>query len=974
MPVKGIRRRVSAPVAARAPRHPRLARLGILKIRTKILLTIIAITVTITVLSLASGLSSIREGMETVVADDMKMLSTIASKLASERLELLKRETRSVTDRLYNISTGEIVAPSRAAQLLEQEIQSYQTVSMAIFDAGHKIVVARGSDIPDASHADNELGRRAYGGEILVSSTEIARDGGLFIRVYAPMDKHILISTLPGLIISDLVDEFRILGSGNIFILDKTGVVVANSYFETVLERHNLVDMAKAKRRYVDESGLFARMTKGESGIGHYVQDGKKHICAYRPIVGSDGWSVGVSAPVSDTSVGQTEKVLFISGGIIFVIGGIVAFFAAGVIARPFESLREMTRIAEDASAAKSTFLANTSHEMRTPLNAIIGLSELALNDNGLPPETLGNLEKIYNSGVSLLGIVNDLLDIAKIESGRFELIPVDYDVPSTINDTRSLNILRIADKPVVFRLSVDETMPSRLHGDELRIKQIFNNLLSNACKYTRAGYIDWTIGWERDAGGGDDAVWLVSSIADTGIGIRQEDMAKLFTDYNQVDMRSNRSIEGTGLGLAITRRLVAMMDGSIGIESVYGKGTTFTVRIRQKIVDSPPIGPVTAEALRGFRYSANKRVRDKELVRVQMPYARVLVVDDVQTNLDVAKGIMKPYGMQIDCVASGFEAVDLVRAGEIRYDAIFMDHMMPEMDGMEATRIIREEIDSDYARSVPIIALTANAVIGNEELFLKRGFQAFLTKPIDMLRMDAVLRQWVRNKERESRQETQPLPAPSAPKANRAGGARPKIDGLDWAAGLRRFSGDEAVYLSVIQSYSTNTAHLLDKIRDVDETTLAAYAITIHGIKGSSYSIEARDIGKKAEELEYAAGAGNLDFVRRNNPLFIQAAEAFLARLVTLFDDTGQDGDDKARRPAPDEALLTRMEEAAAEFRIGIMEDVMNALEGFTYETQAELIAWLREQVDRMEFVAIRERLAQRRQATHSPSTEEQQ
>ncbi|MDR0701986.1 MAG: response regulator [Azoarcus sp.] len=952
-----------------------------MKIRTKVLLTIIAITVTITVLSLVSGLSSIRDGMETVVADDMKILSTIASKLASERLELLKRETRSVADRLYNFSTGEIVAPSRAAQLLEQEIQSYQTVSMALFDPSHKIVAAHGSDIPNISHAGNELGRRANDGEILVSSTEIARDGGLLIRVYAPINKHLLISTLPGLIISDLVDEFRILGSGNIFILDKTGVVVANSYFETVLERHNLVEMAKEKRRYTDESGLFERMTKGESGIGYYVQDGKQHICAYRPIAGSDGWSVGVSAPVSDTSVGQTEKVLLISGGIILVIGGIVAFFASGVIAKPFESLREMTRIAEEASAAKSTFLANTSHEMRTPLNAIIGLSELALNTNELPPETLNNLEKIHNSGVTLLGIVNDLLDIAKIESGKFELIPVDYDVPSTINDTRSLNILRIADKPIIFRLSVDETMPNRLHGDELRIKQVFNNLLSNACKYTRAGYIDWTIGWERDANGGDDAIWLVSSIADTGIGIRQEDMTKLFTDYNQVDMRSNRSIEGTGLGLAITRRLVDMMGGSIGVESVYGKGTTFTVRIRQKIISSVPIGPVTAEALRGFRYSANKRVRYKELVRVQMPYARVLVVDDVQTNLDVAKGIMKPYGMQIDCVASGFEAIDLIRAAEIRYDAIFMDHMMPEMDGMEATRIIREEIGSDYAQTVPIIALTANAVIGNEELFLKHGFQAFLTKPIDMLRMDAVLRQWVRHKELESGQETHTVPAQdtagiagNTARANRPGSAVSRIDGLDWAMGLKRFNGDEDVYLSVIQSYSTNTARLLDKIRNINEDALNDYAIIIHGVKGSSYGVEARDIGKKAEELEYAARAGNLDFVRRNNPLFIQAAEALLTRLAALSSRVDQNGGGRESRPAPDEALLTQMEEAAADFRISIMEEVMNALESFEYETQVELIAWLREQVDQMEFVAIRERLAQRRQATRSPSIEEQQ
>ncbi|MDR1062623.1 MAG: response regulator [Azoarcus sp.] len=950
-----------------------------MKIRTKALLTIIAITVTITVLSLVTGLFSIRDGVETIVIYDMKMISSIASKLASERLELLKRETRSVADRLYNLSTGELIAPAKITQMLEQEIQYYQHVSMALFDSEHKIVAAYGSDVPDISYAENEFAKRAYNGEVIVSSTETAKDGGLLIRVYAPINGYILVSTLPGLIISDLVDEFRILGSGNIFILDKTGTMIANSYLEPVLERRNLIEMAREKGRYDDDDGLFVRMTKGESGIGHYVRDDKRRICAYRPIAGSDGWSMGVSAPVSDTSVGQTERVLFISGGIIFAIGSIVAFFAAGVIAKPFESLRKMTRIAENASAAKSTFLANTSHEMRTPLNAIIGLSELALDAGELPEEDMNNLEKIYNSGVTLLGIVNDLLDIAKIESGKFELVPVDYDVPSTINDTRSLNILRLADKPIVFRLSIDETIPSRLHGDELRIKQVFNNLLSNACKYTHAGYIDWTVGWERDGGSEDGSIWLVSSIADTGVGVRQEDISKLFTDYNQVDTRSNRSIEGTGLGLAITRRLVEAMGGTINIESVYGKGTTFTVRIRQKIASNSPIGPITAEALRGFHYSANKRVRGKELVRVQMPYARVLVVDDVQTNLDVAKGIMKPYGMQIDCVASGFEAIDLVRAATVRYDAIFMDHMMPEMDGMEATRIIREEIDSDYARTIPIIALTANAVIGNEEIFLKHGFQAFLTKPIDMLRMDTVLRQWVRRKELENGRETQALSAGNVAgaadenkKADYADETDPGIDGLDWTAGLSRFGGDTNIYISVIHSYLTNTTRLLDQIREVQEEALAQYAIVIHGIKGSSYGIEARDIGKKAEELEYAAGAGNFDFVRRNNPLFIQAAEAFLARLAILSDAARGDDGGRPGSHAPDEALLARMEEAAANFRIDTMEEVMNALEGYAYETQTELIAWLREQVDRMEFTLICERLAQRKQEAHKPAEEQ--
>ena len=932
-----------------------------LKIRAKALLTIIAIVTTVTALSLGTGLFSIRDGMKTIVEDDMKMLGDIASKLASERLELLKSEASDASNRLRDLAKEGVIAPSKAVKLLENEVQHYQYVSMALFDAEHKLVAAHGEIVPDASYTHNELAQRAYRGEFVISSTEIAEDDGLVIRVYAPVGQYLLISTLPGLIISDLVAEFRILGSGSVFILDQTGILVANSRPRSVRERDNLVEMAKNAHLYDDKEGIFPGMIQGKSGIGYYSYDGEKWICAYRPIAGSNGWSVGVSAPVSATSVGQTTKVLLISGVIIFGISVVVAFFAAGVIAKPFESLREMTLIAENASAAKSTFLANTSHEMRTPLNAIIGLSELALNGGKLPEEIEDSLEKIYNSGVTLLGIVNDLLDIAKIESGKFELIPVDYDVPSTINDTRTLNVLRITDKPIAFRLSVDETMPSRLNGDELRVKQIFNNLLSNACKYTREGSIDWTIGWERD---GSD-IWLTSSVTDTGIGIRQEDIDKLFADYHQVDTRSNRMIEGTGLGLSITRRLVEAMDGSITVESDYGKGSTFKVRIRQKLVTETPIGPVVAEALRGFRYSESKRIRGKDLVRVQMPYARILVVDDVQTNLDVAKGIMKPYGMQIDCVGSGIEAVELVRAAEVRYDAIFMDHMMPEMNGMEATRIIREEIDSDYARNIPIIALTANAIIGNEEIFLQHGFQAFLSKPIDMMRMDAILRQWVRRKEleqdQEAPQDNTPATADTGATA-RATANIPEIKGIDWATGLERFGGDESIYSAVIKSYVTNTARLLDQIRDIDAETLADYAITVHGIKGSSYSIEARDVGGKAEALEMAAKAGNLDFVLAHNPAFVEAVEALLARLLAWPDGANPDADEKPRLPAPDETLLAQMAAAAEGFRIDAMEETMDALEKFNYETEGELIAWLREQVDRMEFAAIRKRLAQRK------------
>jgi signal transduction histidine kinase len=297
---------------------------------------------------------------------------------------------------------------------------------------------------------------------------------------------------------------------------------------------------------------------------------------------------------------------------------------------------------AEAASKAKSAFLATMSHEIRTPLNAILGLSEIQLQ-NKLPDEARGDLEKIYNSGSTLLGIINDILDISKIETGNFELVPVDYDTPSLVNDTVQLNIVRIGSKPIAFKLDIDDTLPARLSGDELRVKQVLNNILSNAFKYTRAGTVTLQVRWEkreRDA-------FMCFVVSDTGQGIREEDMGKLFSEYSQLDAKSNRKIEGTGLGLSITKRLVEMMGGTVGVESEYGRGSAFTVRLRQGIVDEKPIGPEVAENLMSFRLIETRRSRSKNLIRARMPYGKVLVVDDVATNLDVAKGLLLPSALR---------------------------------------------------------------------------------------------------------------------------------------------------------------------------------------------------------------------------------------------------------------------------------------------------------------------------------------
>jgi CheY-like chemotaxis protein/HPt (histidine-containing phosphotransfer) domain-containing protein len=371
-------------------------------------------------------------------------------------------------------------------------------------------------------------------------------------------------------------------------------------------------------------------------------------------------------------------------------------------------------------------------------------------------------------------------------------------------------------------------------------------------------------------------------------VGIRPEDVKKLFSDYNQVDAKSNRKIGGTGLGLSITKRMVEMMDGSVTVESEYGAGSTFTVRVRQRLITDIPIGAEVAKRLQNFRYSEHKRDRSSKLIRVQMPYARVLVVDDTPTNLDVARGLLKPYGMQVDCVSSGPEAIALIRTQGVTYNAIFMDHMMPIMDGIETTRIIRKEINTEYAKTIPIIALTANAIVGNEDIFLNNGFQAFLSKPIDIIALDTAVNHWVRDKLREKEPSTlgytHGVPLDSAAPEVKTEKSHPKkinkqtinqwnIPGLDVKRGLDNFEGSVDSYWKILESYVRNTPPLLEKIHPNTKADLPDYGMIVHGIKSSSRTIGAENLGAKAESLEHAAKAGSLDFVSEHHNSFIQEA-----------------------------------------------------------------------------------------------------
>jgi len=424
---------------------------------------------------------------------------------------------------------------------------------------------------------------------------------------------------------------------------------------------------------------------------------------------------------------------------------GMVTIFIIILLLGKFSvnTLVELQQTAEAATRSKSEFLATMSHEIRTPLNAIIGLTQVELQSNLLPESTKNNIELIYQSGSHLLRIIGDTLDLSKIEAGSFELIPVEYETPSLISQTIDLNLIKIGSKPVRFELEIGADFPFKLKGDELRVRRILNNLLSNAAKYTREGKITLTAEWERREG----AVLIRFIVRDTGIGIRAEDKDKLFAKYTQLDAGTNRKTEGTGLGLSIAQKLAQMMEGSISVESEYGKGSVFTVEIMQEMADYQPIGDETAKALRYFNYAD---VEKKDTV-VSSRYIgaftgrRVLVVDDLPLNLYVARDLLTPYGFLVDAALSGKIAIEKVQ--QRTYDLILMDHMMPEMDGVETTAALRK-LDGF---NTPIVALTANALRGMNEYYLEHGFQDYLTKPIILQALDEILVKWIPQEKKDN-------------------------------------------------------------------------------------------------------------------------------------------------------------------------------------------------------------------------------
>jgi signal transduction histidine kinase/ActR/RegA family two-component response regulator len=409
----------------------------------------------------------------------------------------------------------------------------------------------------------------------------------------------------------------------------------------------------------------------------------------------------------------------FVGIAVIYVIYFLLSRYTIGAIL-------SARKAAEDATRSKSEFVATVSHEIRTPLNTILGLSQIQIEKEGLSDASYAG--KIYNSGKNLLALINDLLDISKIETGGMAINPAKYQSQGLISDATQLCLVRIGNKPIEFMLDIHADFPREIIGDEVRVKQILSNLLTNAVKYTESGQIKLIVRHTLC----ENSLNLIFTVEDSGQGMKPEDLAKMFTRYTRFNTKMNRKTEGTGLGLTITKRLIELMEGEIRVESEYGKGSKFTVTIKQAATENEAIGEKIADSLRSFS-ATNTSV--SRLKTSKFPHKKVLVVDDVDLNLYVAQEMLRFFEIEAEITESGREVIQKVQNGEA-FDIIFIDHLMPEMDGVEVAQRLRQ-----MGYKGTLIALSANAMVGNDEMFLQNGFNHFLAKPIDVLCLGEILK-----------------------------------------------------------------------------------------------------------------------------------------------------------------------------------------------------------------------------------------
>jgi signal transduction histidine kinase/DNA-binding response OmpR family regulator len=852
-----------------------------MSIRVRVVLIIAGIVALITASSMAISMYYSQAHMVATIQSDMAVVSQIASKLVSTNVRLLKTEADVVAAAILSSAMEGLVSGRGEQDLpaeLEKQAKLHNYISLTVLNS-RGVAASWGAFAPGAEFIRSPYARRAFVGERVITTTELVENRELVVRICVPMGSRILVATLQGMIFSNILSEFRIWSSGNILLLDEAGIIIANIRPHLVMERRTLAGMADPDPKTGGLSEYFLHINSGTAGTGIYSYEGQNTVGAYVPVNGSDNWLLAVAAPIGESPASQTWGVLLLSAALFMGLGILAALVAGKLIAKPFDLIREqnlrleeLKQTAEKSSRAKSDFLSNMSHEMRTPMNAIIGMTSIA-KDSPDPERKDYCLNKIEDASSHLLGVINDILDMSKIEANKFDLSMVTFNFEKMLQKVVNVINFRMEQKQLNFLVRLDNNIPSMLIGDDQRLAQVITNLLGNAEKFTpEQGSISLNTRLEKLE---DGRCAIRIDVTDTGIGISPEQQSRLFQSFEQAENSTSRKFGGTGLGLAISKSIVEMMGGRIWVESVLDKGSVFAFTVElekapeteKKLVaygrrslsilmvdDDSNVREYFGEVARSFglnydtagsggeaqamieqhghyslcfidwrmpgmsgielcRWILDRRgnsidaggavdpvvilmsstewsfieeearsvgvehflakpffpssfvdcVNDalgvenifeqkenpEENIQGCFAGRRVLLAEDVAINQEIVLALLEATELEIDCAFNGAEALRMYQNAPDRYDMIFMDLQMPEMDGFDATRMIRAfEAESAGRQSdpshIPIVAMTANVFREDIEKCLDCGMNDHIGKPIDIEEVLAKLRQYL--------------------------------------------------------------------------------------------------------------------------------------------------------------------------------------------------------------------------------------
>jgi signal transduction histidine kinase/CheY-like chemotaxis protein/HPt (histidine-containing phosphotransfer) domain-containing protein len=711
---------------------------------------------------------------------------------------------------------------------------------------------------------------KAAGGEPLVVNPYVdAQTGNVIISVCKALsntdDVLGLDLTLSG--VQETVEGINISGNGYGCILNYDGTVIAHK---------DANEKGKNYSEEPDKKEFFEKVMSTDKSDFEMVIDGKKCTVFVDEVLHQ--WHLVIVVEKS-ALLKNTWRVLAVSaftGLLVFAL--ISVFYIMGYrheskVTKRMEEMKanEQKReyeakllmlekkAADSANKAKSDFLADMSHEIRTPINAVLGMNEMILRESK-DDQILEYSSNIKSAGNTLLSIINNILDFSKIEDGKMTLVPVEFDVSELINNLVNTISERARLKGLEFNVEVDESIPSRLYGDDVRISQIVMNLLTNAVKYTESGSV--TLRVKNNGITGDDAK-IRFDVIDTGIGIKDEDLNKLFESFKRIEEKRNRHIEGTGLGISIVCKLLAMMNSKLDVESQYAIGSTFGFDLKLRVVDAQPVGKFD-----GKRKSVSSH---GEEVHLYAPEAKILVTDDNNMNLKVAENFLKIFGIVPVTCSSGAETIELMKKN--RFDIVFLDHMMPQMDGIETLKVLK---DDGLINGAVVIALTANAVVGAEKQYLSAGFDGYLSKPITLQELEKALKKYLPS-------EAVGDKAPEAEeKKSTVSLDKLRELGLNVDAGLMYTCNDEDFYLELLSDYAKSAPDKCSELSSfLENNDLKNYEILAHSLKSSSKTIGADDLSAQAKALEEASRDQNTDFVMANHDAFVESFRELSAKIL---------------------------------------------------------------------------------------------